>query len=83
VNVYALTVRDLAERERVATATVRTWVAEGEAPPHYRIGRLIRFRLADVELWERERMFDPDGPSRYDDWAFDLDGAAAGAQEAA
>jgi len=50
-----LTVKDLAERLGVATVTVRRWIYAGEAPPHIRIGRTIRFRLEDIEAWEAER----------------------------
>jgi len=69
-----LTVRDLAERERVAPSTVHTWVLEGEAPKHYIVGkRLIRFRLSDVEAWERAREYDPAADTRFDDWRFPSD----------
>jgi excisionase family DNA binding protein len=71
LNADVLTVRDLAEREHVAPCTVRTWIYEGEAPRHYRVGkRSYRFRLADVEAWERSRENDPDLSSKYGDWDF-------------
>ncbi len=47
-----LTVKDLAERLDVAPVTVRRWIGAGEAPAHIRIGRIIRFRLEDIEAWE-------------------------------
>lgn len=56
-----LTIDDLAERWRVPTGTVRTWIAEGEAPKHYTLGKRVkRFRLEDVEAFERARETDPD-----------------------
>lgn len=53
-----LTVNDLAERWQVAPGTVRTWIASGDCPRYYTLGtgkRLPRFRLADVEAFERDR----------------------------
>ena len=68
----SLTVEDLAERERVKPGAVRAWVAEGEAPRHYVVGkRGYRFRLADVEAWEHDREFDPDRDGRFDAWRLD------------
>lgn len=56
-----LTVNDLAERWKVAPGTVRTWIVEGEAPRCYVVGkRLYRFRLEDVEAFERDRVIEPD-----------------------
>tara|TARA_R110000751_G_scaffold286238_1_gene390639 strand:+ start:275 stop:490 length:216 start_codon:yes stop_codon:yes gene_type:complete len=47
-----LTIQDLADRSQVHTTTVRRWLRDDKAPAHWRIGRVIRFRLADVERWE-------------------------------
>jgi excisionase family DNA binding protein len=50
-----LTIQDLADRSQVAAITVRRWLRDGKAPVHMRIGRIIRFRLEDVEDWEDAR----------------------------
>jgi predicted DNA-binding transcriptional regulator AlpA len=51
-----LTPEELAERERVSKATVRRWRAEGEGPPYERLTpQTIRYRLSEVERWERDR----------------------------
>lgn len=67
-----LTVEELAERERVKPSTIRTWIIEGNAPRHYTLGKhLHRFRLADVEAWEKSREPDPDLNDKYGDWDFE------------
>ncbi len=50
-----LTIQGLANRVQVAAVTVRRWIMAGQAPPHIHVGRIIRFRLQDVEDWEDER----------------------------
>ena len=50
-----LTIQGLASRVQVAAVTVRRWIMAGQAPTHVRIGRIIRFRLRDIEDWEDER----------------------------
>ena len=50
-----LTIQGLANRVQVAAVTVRRWIMVGQAPPHIHVGRIIRFRLQDVEDWEDER----------------------------
>lgn len=80
MNADVLTVRDLAERERVAPCTVRTWIYEGEAPRHYRVGkRSYRFHLSDVIAWEKSRENDPDLSDKYGDWDFGAPLSAHGA----
>ena len=50
-----LTIQGLANRVQVSAVTVRRWIMVGQAPTHIRVGRIIRFRLQDVEHWEDER----------------------------
>lgn len=50
-----LTIKDLAEREGVPVATVYQWNAKGTSPRYLRIGRHVRYRLADVIAWEDGR----------------------------
>jgi excisionase family DNA binding protein len=50
-----LTIQDLAERVGVPVATVYQWNTKGTAPRYLRIGRHVRYRLADVITWENER----------------------------
>jgi excisionase family DNA binding protein len=49
-----LTPEELAEREQVPVSTIYQWRSRGGGPPGFRVGRHVRFRLADVEAWERE-----------------------------
>lgn len=51
-----LTVEDLAERLGVPAATIYRWRTNGTGPPGLRVGRHLRFRIADVEEWERARV---------------------------
>jgi excisionase family DNA binding protein len=51
-----LTVQELAEREGVPVSTVRQWNYKGSGPRFMRIGKFVRYRLGDVEQWERSRL---------------------------
>jgi predicted DNA-binding transcriptional regulator AlpA len=51
-----LTPAQLAEREGVSLRQVRHWRATRTGPPFIRLGpQTVRYRLDDVERWERER----------------------------
>jgi len=47
-----MTPDDLAEREGVPLGTVYQWNSRGDGPPYLKIGRFVRYRLADVIEWE-------------------------------
>lgn len=47
-----LSPQELADRERVALMTVYQWNSRGGGPPFIKTGRLVRYRLSDVEAWE-------------------------------
>ena len=47
-----LTVEQLAEFLNCKESTIYSWVSKG-AVPCYKIGRLVRFRLEDIEEWLR------------------------------
>jgi len=54
-----LTTADLAERLGVSPRTVDDWRVDKKGPAYIRIGRgddTVRYRLADVEAWEAERL---------------------------
>ena len=50
-----LSIGGLAEREDVPVQTVYTWNSRGTGPPYMKIGRHVRYRLADVVAWENSR----------------------------
>lgn len=50
-----LTIPELAEREHVPVDTVYKWNVTGAGPVYLRIGRHVRYRLADVIAWEESR----------------------------
>jgi excisionase family DNA binding protein len=50
-----LSPEDLAERLGVPVMTVYDWNKHGNAPPRMKIGRHVRYRLADVIAWEQAR----------------------------
>lgn len=52
-----LTVQDLADRCQVSKKTVYRWNTEGTGPRRIGVGR-VRYRLSDVEQWERDREID-------------------------
>lgn len=56
-----LTPRQLAERLGVPVKTIYKWNSDGTGPRRMTIGRHVRYRLADVVAWERERYADNDG----------------------
>jgi predicted DNA-binding transcriptional regulator AlpA len=47
-----LSIADLAEREGVPMATVFQWNSRGTGPRYMKIGRHVRYKLADVVAWE-------------------------------
>lgn len=51
-----LSPEELAEREGVSVQTIYGWNKTGTAPPRMRLGRCVRYRLADVIAWEESRM---------------------------
>ncbi len=51
-----LSPEDLAEREGVSVQTVYGWNKAGLAPPRMKVGRHVRYRLADVIAWENSRL---------------------------
>jgi hypothetical protein len=55
---------DLADREGVPLASVYEWNYRGTGPRYFRVGRHVRYRLADVERWEREREREAVGRAR-------------------
>lgn len=56
-----LTPGDLAEREGVPLKTVYQWNSTGVGPRYLKIGRHVRYRLADVIAWENERYAEQGG----------------------
>ena len=55
-----LTPEDLAERLGVPVRTVYAWRQRRKGPQGIRVGRYVRYRLADVEAWE-EQLRDAEG----------------------
>lgn len=51
-----LTPEDLARREQVSLATIYRWNSDGTGPRRFRAGKHVRYRLADVEAWEAQRL---------------------------
>jgi len=57
-----LTIEEIAEYCGVPAATVRTWRANRTGPRGIRVGRHVRHRPSDVELWLELRS---DPPPRW------------------
>jgi excisionase family DNA binding protein len=49
-----LTASQIAEYLGVPVSTVRKWCSE-KFVPHLKVGRLVRFRAADVDRWLEKR----------------------------
>jgi predicted DNA-binding transcriptional regulator AlpA len=56
-----LTLVELADRWKVSAKVIYGLRYRGEAPPAIRVGRELRFSVADVEAWEASRR-DNGGP---------------------
>ncbi|WP_372455493.1 helix-turn-helix transcriptional regulator [Nonomuraea sediminis] len=52
VTAKHLTPEDLAERVGVPVSTVYQWNSRGGGPRFMRIGRYVRYKIADVNAWE-------------------------------
>ena len=50
-----LTPRDLAARFKIPVSTLEYWRAVREGPNWHKIGRVVRYRVADVEVWEERQ----------------------------
>ncbi len=46
-----LTTEQVAHYLQVPVATLHQWRHRGEGPPAYKVGRHLRWRLADVDAW--------------------------------
>jgi len=52
-----LTPKDVADRLGVSTTTLSTWRCTKRYPlPYVKVGRLVRYRLADVEDFKLNRL---------------------------
>lgn len=56
-----LDIQALAERLDVPVKTVYDWNSKGTGPRYLRVGRHVRYRLADVIAWENARYADGNG----------------------
>jgi excisionase family DNA binding protein len=56
-----LTTAQLAERTGIPAETFRWWRRQGRGPAYLKFGRVIRYRLADVEAWELSGLVEPGG----------------------
>ena len=45
-----MTMQEVAEYLQCSLSTVRRWVGRGKVP-HYRLGKMIRFRRAELDSW--------------------------------
>jgi len=52
-----LTAEQLADRWNVTRSTVDGWRAKRIGLPYLKIGRHVRYRLEDIEAYERTRLF--------------------------
>lgn len=74
-SVRLMTVDDVADQIGVCKRTVYEWVADGRLP-HFRLGRVLRFRQADIDTFilkqieesQPEERLDPDDLTILD-WA--------------
>lgn len=53
---FLFTPQSLADRFGVPVSTVYNWRSKGAGPRGFRVGKFVRYRLADVEAWEQEQI---------------------------
>jgi len=46
-----------------SAAALRQWKRVGNGPRYYKIGKLVRYRKSDLDVWLEERLVDPN-PSK-------------------
>lgn len=51
-----LTPNDLAIYFDLPLSTIYGWRSKGVGPRGFRVGKVVRYRLADVEAWEQEQL---------------------------
>lgn len=51
-----LTTEELALRLCRSPRTVEDWRLDRKGPPYIRVGGTVRYRLADIEAWEKSRL---------------------------
>jgi predicted site-specific integrase-resolvase len=50
-----LTPEQVAQRYQVSPDTLKEWRYKGTGPTFLRLGKRVRYREVDLEVWERER----------------------------
>ena len=50
-----LTPDQVAERYQVSPDSLKEWRYKGVGPKYLRIGKRVRYRMADLERWEQEQ----------------------------
>lgn len=51
-----LTAQELADYLEIPLATVYAWRYRREGPPGFRVGRHLRFRWGDIQVWIRDQI---------------------------
>jgi excisionase family DNA binding protein len=54
-----LSIKEFADRLGLPPATIERWNSRGGGPRYLRVGRHVRYRLADIIAWEESRLVDP------------------------
>lgn len=58
-NENALNERQAAKYLGVSPGTLRLWRSENRSPRYFRAGKLIRFRVCDLNEWIEQRLSAP------------------------
>jgi hypothetical protein len=53
---HFLTPETLATRWNMASKTLSQWRWNGRGPQYHKLGKLVRYQIADVEAFERTKM---------------------------
>ena len=51
LNMPLLSPREVAELLGVSTGTLRSWRERGDGPAFLKVGKLVKYEKADLEVW--------------------------------
>jgi hypothetical protein len=55
LNAVFLNQAQLSHRWRISVRSLEKWRSLGKGPPFVKIGGCVRYKLTDIEAWEREQ----------------------------
>lgn len=57
----AVTEKDVSARYQIGIQTLRNWRCSGEGPAYFKLKRLVRYSVRDLENYFQSHRIDPEG----------------------